>query len=216
VTSAGKDRLGLNPPLLGAVLHRRAALEDVGGFSGDGPGEDVRLSAALTRAGWSTRFVADAVVENPVAAGWHDYWRQHLRWARNVMRAGRSHSEVAGTPTPDWRRTPVASKAEGLIAALGYVDRVAFLAAISLAMIGLVSAWVPIAYLAGVALTVAAAILRRARAREIPLYALAAIACFAVDIAASVTAVAKELMARPHVWRTDRSRQPASPISPEL
>src|SRR5262249_51234219 len=98
VTSAGKDRLDLNPPILGgACAYRRSALVQIGGFRPGAPGEDVKSTVALTRAGWRTRFVPDASADNNVVHAWRDYWRQHIRWARSLF-------DSAG---PARRRAPV-------------------------------------------------------------------------------------------------------------
>ena len=86
VTSAGSDRLGLNPPTLGASAFRRTALEQIGGFPAAPLGVDVAVSTALIHGGWRTRFVADAVADNTVVADLGAYWRQHVRWARATLR----------------------------------------------------------------------------------------------------------------------------------
>ena len=85
VASAGKNALGLDPPTLGACAYRRTTLDEVGFFGTSVSGEDVRISAALTRAGWRIRFVEAAIADTMVVQKRQDYWHQHLRWARNVF-----------------------------------------------------------------------------------------------------------------------------------
>src|SRR5262249_5965138 len=66
VTSAGKDRLDLNPMTNGASAYRRTALEALGWFGMGSSGDDVRATVGLTRTGWRTRQVQSAVTEHPV------------------------------------------------------------------------------------------------------------------------------------------------------
>ena len=86
VTSAGTDRLGLNPPTLGAAAFRTTALERSNGFPVVPVGVDVATSSRLVRQGWRTRFVAGAVANNTVVSSVSSFWRQHVRWSRAVFR----------------------------------------------------------------------------------------------------------------------------------
>ena len=100
VTSAAKDRLDLNPPTLGgAALYRRVALDEVGWLGSAASGDDVRASVALTRAGWRTRFVPVPIADNAVAERWRDYWRQHVRWARDVFETAGGVSAPRARPS---------------------------------------------------------------------------------------------------------------------
>lgn len=207
VTSAGKDRLALNPPLLGACAYRRRALESIGGFRPGGPGEDVHSTLALTRGGWRTRFVAGAVVENTVASGWRDYWRQHIRWSRNLYAAG----DAAGTTVPDRPPTtvPLLRRAEGWIARSGYADRLAFAGALAMTLFGALTLWPCAAYAAIAAAEAATAAARAGEGHRAPRYLLAAVVLFPLDVAASAAAAVSHLVHRPRTWRTARRSERA-------
>jgi glycosyltransferase involved in cell wall biosynthesis len=189
VTSAGKDRLGLNPPSLGLCVYRRAALEDIGWFS-VAHADDTASTIELTRAGWSTRFVPDAVADNLVVSRPADYWRQHVRWARHLLGGGRAPSRRA--------RQPRAQRLENVLFAVGYVDRLFVLAAVGLAAAHALTFWVPLAYLALPALEVLVALLKARTWRELPAYFFATTVLFPLDLLASLAAVA--------VWPLPRGR----------
>ncbi|MBA2297849.1 MAG: glycosyltransferase family 2 protein, partial [Actinobacteria bacterium] len=134
VTSSGKDRLDLNPPMLGGgCVYRRTALESLGGFDPSSPVEDVTATVGLTRAGWRTRFVREAVIENVVVSRWRHYWSQHLRWGRNALGSMPGHGFRSSAPL---RR-----RLEGWMLSAGYLDRIAFLAVLALGAAGLLSFW---------------------------------------------------------------------------
>jgi cellulose synthase/poly-beta-1,6-N-acetylglucosamine synthase-like glycosyltransferase len=180
VTSAGKDRLDLNPPTLGFGAYRRRALEEVGWFRVDAYGEDVDTAVALTRAGWRTRFVPDAVAGDHVAESWAHYWRQHLRWTDAMLDAGRRRERG---------RVPLARRIEALFLSAGYADRVALLAAAALAVAGYLPLWLPPAYLGIAGLEVVAAVTKAGAARHLPGFMLATATFFALDVVASLAAV---------------------------
>ena len=198
VASAGKDRFDLNPPAHGASVYRRAALDAIGGFAVRGPGEDVRATAALARAGWRTRFVAEAVAENTVAETVRDYWRQHVRWARNVW-AARS---AAGMRKPVRLRRPGRRRLELALASLGYADRLAFAGCAMLAMGGRRTWLLPGAYLAVAALEVVVGVAKAGALRRLPAFLWSAALLFPVDVVASAVAGAAHLARRPRTWRT--------------
>jgi cellulose synthase/poly-beta-1,6-N-acetylglucosamine synthase-like glycosyltransferase len=202
VTSAGKDRLDLNPPTLGAAAYRRGALERAGGFD-QGSGDDVRATVALTRHGWRTRFAPDAVAENPVASGWRQYWRQHVRWARDLfsLRRAGGRGDAVG----------LRLRAETWMLSLGYADRVALLAAVGLALAGGLPLWIPAAYLSLAAVEVAFAVTRAGAGRELPLFLAATAAFFPVDVLASLAASVAQLLGPPR-----RSPGPSGRIEQRL
>jgi cellulose synthase/poly-beta-1,6-N-acetylglucosamine synthase-like glycosyltransferase len=196
ITSAGKDRLGLNPPTLGAAAYRRRAIEAIGGFPIVPAGVDVAASRRLTRQGWRTRFVPAAVVENTVVSEGVDYWRQHIRWARGVFR------------TPAHGRTPfrgtVPQRFETWAAAIGYGDRLVFLVAAVGAISGALPLWLPILYLSAPGLEILAASLKAGLRRGLPRVLLATVLLFAVDLVASLAAVAVHASRRPYRWQSPR------------
>lgn len=202
VTSAGKDRLRLNPPMLGASMYRRAALGSIGGFRAGAPGEDAHATVALTRAGWRTRFVREAVVDNAVVDDLRDYWYQHIRWARNVLSAGHGGLRVSGR-APGGRPSPLL-RVEVWAASAGYADRLALVAAAALAAAGALPAWLPLGYLAVAASEAVAAIAKAGAARRLPGLALAVASLFPIDVVASAAANMAHLSRRPRTWRAHR------------
>jgi 1,2-diacylglycerol 3-beta-glucosyltransferase len=129
VTMQAKDRLDLAPAVLGSNCgYRRAALEAAGGFA---PGlllEDSDLTIVLVRAGWRVRFAPEAVSAHQAPVTLAGYWRQHVRWARGFYQvAGRQ----LGALLRDNRLSPWL-RLELALFALGYLDRLALLAATAL------------------------------------------------------------------------------------
>jgi hypothetical protein len=211
VTSAAKDRLGLNPPPLAASAYRRSALEEIGLFTRDGSGGDAQAAAALTRTGWRTRFVPDAVAANAVVHRWSDYWHQHVRWARNSF----ATLSVRSSPRPP-RPTGLGLRIEGWLTATGYVDRVVLVSVCILTSAGALPLWLPGSYLAIVAGEVAVALGKARVGRAAPSFLLAAGALFVLDVIASLAATAHHLLRRPPAWRqgqrgglTDSSADPS-------
>jgi cellulose synthase/poly-beta-1,6-N-acetylglucosamine synthase-like glycosyltransferase len=204
VTSAGKDRLDLNPPTLGgAAVYRRAALERIGGLGGAPSGDDVLATVALTRDGWRTRFVCDAVADVDVVGRWSHYGRQHVRWARDLF----------ATASHDWAATaavPLARRAELALLSAGYLDRIAFLLAIGLVIAGALSPLVPVVYLAVAAAGVVVAMGKAGAARELPAFALAAAAVFALDVATTVVATVAHVLRVPRVTQSPERQAPAA------
>ena len=186
-------------------MYRRDALAGIGGFAEGGrPGEDVQASAALTRAGWRTRFAPEAAVENTVTEGVRDYWEQHVRWARNVW-AIPGRRRDARRPCPPRRRV------ELVLSSLGYADRLVFVAAVVLALAGALTPWLPVAY-AGVATAEVVVAVARARAlRGLPGFLASTVVFFPVDVLASAAAGAAHLARRPRGWRTGSRAQRALP-----
>jgi cellulose synthase/poly-beta-1,6-N-acetylglucosamine synthase-like glycosyltransferase len=203
VTSAGKEALGLNPATNGASAYRRGALVELGGFPAIPSGEDVWITAALTRAGWRTRWVPDAVVGNAVANRWRDYIRQHLRWSRNLLSAGGARPPAHGPPSGG-RAVTVARRFELRVMSLGYVDRLAFAAAIALAATGQMPLWAPLGYAGVIAAQFLVALARAGVGRAIPRYLLVTVSFYVLDVAASAASVAFHLLGRPRRWGSAR------------
>ena len=195
VTSAGTDRLGLNPPTLGAAAYRMSALRRIGGFPVVPVGEDVAASAALISGGGRTRFVATAVADNIVVSDVHDYLRQHVRWSRGVFGSWRPGVKV-----------PWAQRLESAVSTIGYGDRLVFAAAVAGASAGAVPIWVPSLYLAMPGLEVIAALLKAGVRRKMPSFLLATALVFGADVLGSVAAVVLHLARRPSMWHSPRTR----------
>jgi cellulose synthase/poly-beta-1,6-N-acetylglucosamine synthase-like glycosyltransferase len=206
VTSAGKDRLDLNPPLLAFCAYRRRALEELGWFRTDAHGEDAESTVALTRAGWRTRFVPEAVADNLVADRWRDYWRQHLRWSSSLFEAPHGRRQRP--------RTSPARRIEIWLMSAGYADRIALLAAVPLAAVGALPLWIVPAYLGVTAVEVVVAIGRGGAGRRTPLFLLSTATLFLLDIVASFAAFASHPWRRGRGWTPRRSAE-ARPVTRE-
>ncbi|GIK38670.1 MAG: hypothetical protein BroJett011_25030 [Chloroflexota bacterium] len=132
VTLRAKDRLNLAPAILGAnCAYRRTALAEVGNFEPGALLEDSDLTLKLARAGWTIRFEPRAVSYHRVPQTLAGYWRQHTRWARgfNEVAKNQARSTLAG-PQLSW---PL--RLELLAFSLGYLDRLALLAGVGLALL---------------------------------------------------------------------------------
>jgi cellulose synthase/poly-beta-1,6-N-acetylglucosamine synthase-like glycosyltransferase len=195
VTSAGTDRLGLNPPTLGASAFRRTMLEEIGGFPAVPSGEDVATSSRLTRMGWRTRFVAAAVADNTVVSDVRDYWRQHIRWSRAVFRVNTSKQPSTAT---------FMQRVETAASSTGNADRLVFAAATGGAVVGLLPVWVPLLYLTLPGLEIVAALLKAGVRHRLPWFLVATVLFFAADLVGSVAAVIIHVARRPHRWQSPR------------
>ena len=189
ITSAAKDRLGLDPPTFGASLYLRVALERVGGFPDDGFHEDLAAGLAIASRGHRTRFVGHAVVDNWVVEDLGAYWRQHVRWTRGPFDVA-----AAGRPAGSLLR-----RLETRTVHLGYGDRLVFLAAVFLAVARVLPRWLPAVYLAVQALEVGVALSKAAPTRRLPGF-LASTVLFPLDVSASLVAVAFHIARRPRRW----------------
>ncbi len=87
VIQTARDRLGLNPPAIGAHrAFRTSALSKLPAFpAAPSLAEDLQTSAALARAGWRTRFRRRAVVKTQVPATIREFLEQRRRWATGVF-----------------------------------------------------------------------------------------------------------------------------------
>ena len=208
VTSAGKNRLGLNPATNGGTLYRRSALDEAGGFPQVYSGEDVWLATALTRGGWQIRFIPEAVIDNTVVQSWKDYWRQHLRWSRNLLS---SSSARGGAPE---QAISILQRAELWMQSAGYADRLAMVGALIFAVLGRIPFWIPLLYgLIVAAQLVTAVTMAGAGSRTFRFLAWSG-AFYAVDVAATAASVVLHMLRRPRSWnRAARNRPESQSIS---
>lgn len=126
VTMRAKDRLNLAPALLGSnCAYRRRALEDCGSFPRGAFLEDSELTLRLARAGYTLRFAEDAVAYQQVPQTAAGYLRQHARWGRGFHDIARAHV----LPVLRQQNVPPLLRAELVLFALGYLDRIAVLGA---------------------------------------------------------------------------------------
>lgn len=134
VTMRAKDRLDLAPAMLGSnCAYRRRALESCGGFPPGAFLEDSELTMRLCRAGYHLRFAEDAVAYQQVPQTASGYLRQHARWGRGFNDIARNHALAV---VRDKNVNPLL-RAELLLFALGYLDRLALLGAGALSFLGL-------------------------------------------------------------------------------
>jgi cellulose synthase/poly-beta-1,6-N-acetylglucosamine synthase-like glycosyltransferase len=198
VTSAGKDRLGLDPPTLGFCAYRRSAYDEIEGFRADAV-EDLVAAVSLAGRGWRLRFVPEAIVDDRVVEHVDEYWRQHSRWARNTFDAGRFARS---------RPSSAAGWIETWLMSAGYADRVALLASAVLGAVGWLPVWVPLAYVGLRGVEVVVALVKGGVRRQVPVFFAWALVFFVVDVVASVVATLQyPLRRRPGgEWRSPARR----------
>jgi len=183
VMLAGKDRLGLQPPMIGALCCIRAsALRDVGGFPEATVVEDIHVSMALTRSGWKTRWIGAAVAREDVPTDMNGFRQQRLRWSRGMMSAGKK-----------------ASGMEELLLAAGYLDRLALVAGVVLAATGNLPVWLPLAYVIAPLVVTATALVRAGAPNKLGYLCSIAPMAFA-DIAVTFEATLSQIAAAPLRW----------------
>jgi 1,2-diacylglycerol 3-beta-glucosyltransferase len=189
VNQAGRDRLGLNPPVIGAnAVYRTAALREIGGFPQGATSEDVEASFALTNRGWKTRFLPEATVETAVCETPAGFWRQRLRWTRGLHQAQRH-----------------ARSLQSLSVMTGYLDRLVFLAAILAALLGRISWFWPALYLSGPLLAVWAGLHRVGQPHKTA-YVLGSLPMFLFDLFVTAAATLASLARLRPQWIPHRRR----------
>jgi cellulose synthase/poly-beta-1,6-N-acetylglucosamine synthase-like glycosyltransferase/peptidoglycan/xylan/chitin deacetylase (PgdA/CDA1 family) len=110
VTGFNLDRrmyevLQCTPTVPGAIgAFRRAALEEVGGVSGDTLAEDTDLTLAIGRTGRRVVYAPDARAWTEAPSSLGDLWRQRYRWSYGTMQAVWKHKGALLTRDPRERR----------------------------------------------------------------------------------------------------------------
>lgn len=130
ITCQAKDSLHLYPPLLGSnCAYRLTALAAVGGFRPGATLEDSDLTLRLARAGWQTRYLAQAISSTTAPETLAGYVAQHRRWARGFGEVSSSEFRVSrgGGQVSGFRRqgSGLLARLELFLFATGYLDRLA-------------------------------------------------------------------------------------------
>ncbi len=87
------------PTVPGAIgAFRRAALAEVGGFSGDTLAEDTDVTLALGRARWRVVYAEDALAYTEAPATLRGLWRQRYRWAYGTLQSVWKHRGAVRHP----------------------------------------------------------------------------------------------------------------------
>jgi cellulose synthase/poly-beta-1,6-N-acetylglucosamine synthase-like glycosyltransferase len=205
VTMRAKDRLNLAPAILGAnCAYRRTALAQVGGFKPGALLEDSDLTLKLVRAGWQIRFEPAAISYHRAPESISGYWRQHTRWARGFNEVAKTQA----TAVMFDKTLSLPLRVELLLFALGYLDRLALLVGLMLALTGrrLVGWSVVASLMAPLLQTMAALKLAQAPAalwRQtiwLPLF-------FALDVAMAIAGLWGTLRRAPQIWEERGSRK---------
>jgi cellulose synthase/poly-beta-1,6-N-acetylglucosamine synthase-like glycosyltransferase len=177
VIQAARDRLGLDPPTVGAnSMYRSAALQGIGGFPQyETFSEDIEVYFAMQRRAWRTRFCIDACVTTEVPQTILGFWAQRERWTRGLYQA--------------IRRAP---RLSAVLIAMGYADRVIFLAVAGAAAWGSISWLWPALYFLGPALNIWLA-LGRAGVPSKVRFLCGTVPMFAVDLGVTLYGTLKSL-----------------------
>jgi cellulose synthase/poly-beta-1,6-N-acetylglucosamine synthase-like glycosyltransferase len=202
ITMRAKDRLNLAPALLGSnCAYRRTALQEVGGFRAGALLEDSDLTLAFARAGHRLRFIPESIAWHRVPESIADFTRQHVRWARGFNDVARDHA----TATLFDPGLPLRLRAELTLFSLGYLDRLALLAALGMKLFDRmfhfpkvvlqIALLMPFVQIAGLFLEQRVS---RAMWARFPLMPI----LFVLDIWVSLRAMFESLLKRPRVWMT--------------
>lgn len=183
VILAGKDRLRLNPSIIGVVFAvRRTALDQAGGFPIGRMSEDIDLSMALLNNGWRLRWVREAEVREDVVEHLGAFFAQRTRWGRGILQSA-----------------PAAHGIEQLFVVAGYFDRLVLVLAVVMAAAGMLPLWLPAAYLIAPGMSALAA-LWHAREPNVPMFGLSAALMLAADVGVSVASTLGQLVGTQVGW----------------
>jgi biofilm PGA synthesis N-glycosyltransferase PgaC len=175
VNLSGKDFWRLSPvPSAAIAAYRRDALVQVGGFLA-GVADDVSTTFRILGAGYTSRYVVQAVVESPVVTTLRELTAQRRRWSANLHRGAVS-----------------ARGLETLAVASGYLDRVLFAVCVLLAIAGVIPWLVPVVYLSAMLASILTALVRAGYARRIPEFLAVAVLMAPVDLWLSLPALGRD------------------------
>ncbi len=90
------DCIATVPGAIGAF--RRAALDDVGGVSGDTLAEDTDLTMAVTRAGWRVAYEQSAIAWTEAPSSLRQLWKQRYRWCYGTLQSMWKHRHAVLEP----------------------------------------------------------------------------------------------------------------------
>lgn len=207
ITIQAKDRLELAPAILGAnCAYRRAALAEVGNFRPGALLEDSDLTLKLIRAGWHIRFLPQAVSYHQVPETVVGYWRQHTRWARGFNEVAREQ----GLSTLFEADLPLALRLELTTFALGYLDRLALVLALGLAVLKKWShfpVWIIILNLLTPFIQIAVALKIERAPLQLWRQLVWVPVFFLLDIGMAVNGLWSTLKGKPKIWEERKKRK---------
>jgi hypothetical protein len=98
----------------------------------------------------------------------------------------------------------MSQRLEMMAASIGYGDRLAFATASVGALADILPIWLPVLYLSLPALAIVAAMFEAGVGRRLPSFLFATALVFAIDLAASITAIVTHAARRPYRWYSPR------------
>lgn len=218
ITMRAKDRLDLAPAMLGSNCgYRRSHLMECGGFRDGALLEDSDLTITFHKAGYKTRFAADAVACHQVPETISGYLNQHMRWGRGFNDVSKNHIFSLLRDREMWPSL----RFELFLFSTGYLDRVALLGAGGLAGLSLLDkrrfkfpGWVlwfalisPILQIIALFIEQHVPVSMWKRLPWVPIF-------FSLDAYAALRSQADALLNRPKVWNKTERRPTVSPDNP--
>ncbi|MDK1118599.1 MAG: glycosyltransferase family 2 protein [Anaerolineae bacterium] len=201
VTMRGKDKLGLNPAILGSnCAYRRKAFEELQGFTQGFYLEDTDITVKLSLHKWKTRFILQAKSTHEVPSTIRGYWQQHTRWATGFGQVSmRNLPIILFNSSISWLQ-----RLELGLFTVGYLDRVIVFLAVGYHIINQASLLLSIMLLIHLATPFIQALTaiqtsRASRALRLRLFLLPAF--YILDIAMAITGLVRTMYPTNGVWR---------------
>jgi len=194
--------------MLGAnCAYRRSALTEVGNFKPGALLEDSDLTLKLARAGWKIRFEPEAISYHSVPQTVFGYWRQHARWARGFNEVAKNQARSTLLD----RQLSLPLRLELLAFSLGYLDRLALLAGVGLALFNRQSRSLLAGVVVASLLTPLFQIMAALTVAREPMVMWLRIVWlpffFLLDIAMAATGLWETLKQSPQIWEERRVRK---------